>query len=63
MYDLQFHLMNRPGTLAELGEAMGRAGVPLKAAGFSAMVIRPSPIFCFWMAKPQPALRQRPGFL
>ncbi|AAL51335.1 hypothetical protein BMEI0153 [Brucella melitensis bv. 1 str. 16M] len=33
MYDLQFHLMNRPGTLAELGEAMGRAGVPFEGGG------------------------------
>ncbi|MBB6262695.1 hypothetical protein FHS77_003283 [Paenochrobactrum gallinarii] len=33
MFDLEFHLMNRPGTLAELGEAMGRAGVPFEGGG------------------------------
>lgn len=33
MYDLEFHLENRPGALAELGEAMGRAGVPFEEGG------------------------------
>lgn len=33
MYDLEFHLENRPGALAELGEAMGRAGVSFEGGG------------------------------
>lgn len=33
MFDLEFHLENRPGALAELGEAMGRAGVPFEGGG------------------------------
>lgn len=37
MFDLEFHLENRPGALADLGEAMGRAGVPFEGGGvFSA---------------------------
>lgn len=30
MFDLEFHLENRPSALAELGEAMGRAGIPFE---------------------------------
>lgn len=33
MFDLEFHLENRPGALAELGEAMGHAGVPFEGGG------------------------------
>lgn len=33
MFDFEFHLPNRPGALAELGEAMGRAGVPFEGGG------------------------------
>ncbi|MBV5265353.1 ACT domain-containing protein [Pinisolibacter aquiterrae] len=33
MFDLEFHLENRPGALAELGEAMGRAGIPFEGGG------------------------------
>lgn len=33
MFDLEFHLENRPGALAELGEAMGRAGVSFEGGG------------------------------
>jgi hypothetical protein len=33
MFDLEFHLQNRPGALADLGEAMGRAGVPFEGGG------------------------------
>lgn len=33
MLDLEFDLANRPGTLAELGEAMGRAGIPFEGGG------------------------------
>lgn len=33
MYDFEFHLGNRPGALAGLGEAMGRAGVSFEGGG------------------------------
>lgn len=33
MFDLEFHLENHPGALAALGEAMGRAGVPVEGGG------------------------------
>lgn len=33
MFDLEFDLAHRPGALAELGEAMGRAGVPFEGGG------------------------------
>ncbi|MFC5738237.1 amino acid-binding ACT domain-containing protein [Sinirhodobacter huangdaonensis] len=33
MFDLEFHLENRPGALAELGEAMARAGVSFEGGG------------------------------
>nr|WP_010392884.1 hypothetical protein [Paracoccus sp. TRP] len=33
MFDLECHLENRPGALAELGEAMGRAGVSFEGGG------------------------------
>lgn len=33
MYDLEFDLANRPGALATLGEAMGRAGVAFEGGG------------------------------
>lgn len=33
MFDLEFYLENRPGALADLGEAMGRAGVPFEGGG------------------------------
>lgn len=33
MFDLEFDLENRPGALAELGEAMGRAGVSFEGGG------------------------------
>lgn len=33
MYDLEFDLANRPGALAALGEAMGRAGIPFDGGG------------------------------
>lgn len=33
MFDLEFHLENRPGALAGLGEAMGRAGIPFEGGG------------------------------
>ncbi|RWR31303.1 amino acid-binding ACT domain-containing protein [Sinirhodobacter populi] len=33
MFDLEFRLENRPGALAELGEAMGRAGVSFGGGG------------------------------
>lgn len=33
MFDLEFHLENRPGALAELGEAMARAGIPFEGGG------------------------------
>ncbi len=33
MFDLEFDLAPRPGALAELGEAMGRAGVSFEGGG------------------------------
>lgn len=33
MFDLEFDLTNRPGALAELGEAMGRASIPFEGGG------------------------------
>lgn len=33
MFDLEFDLTNRPGALAKLGEAMGRAGVSFEGGG------------------------------
>lgn len=33
MFDLEFHLDNRPGQLAALGEAMGTAGVSFEGGG------------------------------
>ncbi|QSR19568.1 amino acid-binding protein [Novosphingobium sp. KA1] len=33
MFDLEFHFDDRPGALAALGEAMGRAGVPFEGGG------------------------------
>jgi hypothetical protein len=33
MFDLEFHLYDRPGQLAALGEAMGRAGVAFEGGG------------------------------
>lgn len=33
MFDLEFDLSNRPGALAELGEVMGRAGIPFEGGG------------------------------
>ncbi|KFI29946.1 amino acid-binding ACT domain-containing protein [Haematobacter massiliensis] len=33
MFDIEFHLENRPGALAELGETMGRAGVSFEGGG------------------------------
>lgn len=33
MFDLEFDLANRPGALADLGEAMGRAGVSFEGGG------------------------------
>lgn len=33
MFDLEFHLLNNPGALAELGEAMGRSGVAFEGGG------------------------------
>lgn len=33
MFDLEFNLENRPGALAELGEAMARAGIPIEGGG------------------------------
>lgn len=33
MFDLEFHLENRHGALAELGEAMGRAGLSFEGGG------------------------------
>lgn len=33
MFDLEFHLENRPGALAELGEAMARVGVSFEGGG------------------------------
>jgi len=33
MFDLEFNLANRPGTLADLGQAMGRAGVSFEGGG------------------------------
>lgn len=33
MFDLEFHLENHPGALAQLGEAMGRAGVSFEGGG------------------------------
>lgn len=33
MFDLEFALPNRPGALADLGEAMGRAGIPFEGGG------------------------------
>ncbi len=33
MFDLEFALEARPGALAELGEAMGRAGIPFEGGG------------------------------
>ena len=33
MFDLEFHLGNKPGALADLGEAMGRAGVSFEGGG------------------------------
>lgn len=33
MFDLEFDLTNRPGALAELGEAMGRAGMSFEGGG------------------------------
>lgn len=33
VFDLEFDLGNRPGALARLGEAMGRAGVPFEGGG------------------------------
>ena len=33
MFDLEFDLAHRPGALADLGEAMGRAGVSFEGGG------------------------------
>lgn len=33
MFDLEFDLAHRPGALADLGEAMGRAGLPFEGGG------------------------------
>ncbi|MTH79025.1 amino acid-binding ACT domain-containing protein [Paracoccus aestuariivivens] len=33
MFDLEFALENRPDALAELGEVMGRAGIPFEGGG------------------------------
>lgn len=33
MFDLEFDLTHRPGALADLGEAMGRAGVSFEGGG------------------------------
>ena len=33
MFDFEFHLENRPGALAQLGETMARAGVPFDGGG------------------------------
>lgn len=33
MFDLEFDLANRPGALADLGQAMGRAGVSFEGGG------------------------------
>lgn len=33
MFDVEFDLANRPGALADLGEAMGRAGVSFEGGG------------------------------
>ena len=33
MFDLQIRLDNRPGALAEMGEALGRAGVSIEGGG------------------------------
>lgn len=33
MYDLTIALNHRPGTLAEMGEALGRAGVSIEGGG------------------------------
>jgi hypothetical protein len=33
MKDLQIELENRPGALAEMGEALGRAGVSVEGGG------------------------------
>lgn len=33
MHDLTIHLDNRPGALAEMGEALGRAGISIEGGG------------------------------
>ena len=47
MYDLEFHLENRPGALAELGEAMGRTEVPFEGGGMFSSGERATAHFLF----------------
>jgi hypothetical protein len=47
MFDLELHLSNRPGQLAALGEAMGRAGVTFEGGGVFTRDGRPVAHFLF----------------
>ena len=47
MFDLEFHLSDRPGQLAALGEAMGRAGVPFEGGGVFTRAGQPAAHFLF----------------
>lgn len=47
MFDVEFHLENRPGALAELGEAMGRAGIPFEGGGVFGAGVRAIAHFLF----------------
>jgi len=47
MYDLELDLPNVPGALAQLGEAMGRAGIPVEGGGVFANSARATAHFLF----------------
>ena len=47
MYDLELDLPNTPGALAQLGEALGRAGIPVEGGGVFSNGARANAHFLF----------------